>query len=153
MTSSRGAAFGPWCAALSIALAGCGSGGHPTSAARATPLSAGCASQFTSDQFTGDWTEPDAGGIITTLNPDGTLTQRSGNSPPKSGRWSYEAWQQTPGKGSMPAGQENQCVLWLWKGSDDLIYYPLAVSATSVQVSYVGRGNTLIWVRPSPDAH
>jgi hypothetical protein len=163
MASCRGATFGPWCVALSIAVVGCGSGGHPTAASAsavspsprssfssATALSACCASQFTSEQFTGDWTEPDGGGIITTLNPDGTLTQRGGNMPSRSGKWSYEAWQQTPGKGSMPAGEENQCVLWLWKGSDDLLYYPLAVSDTSVQVSYIGRGNTLTWVRPGP---
>ena len=165
MTSRWSAAFGPWCVALLIAVAGCSSGSHPTAASTSTAspstrssplsaaaLSAGCASNFIAEQFTGDWTEPDAGGIITTLNPDGTLSDRGGNSPPKSGRWSYEAWQQTPAKESMPAGEENDCVLWLWKGSGDFLYYPLTVSSTSVQVSYIGRGNTLTWVRPTPNA-
>ena len=32
----------------------------------------------------------------------------------------------------------------------DLVYVPLKVNSTSLQLSYVGRGNTLTWVRPKP---
>ena len=166
MTSGCSAAFGPWCAALLITVAGCGSGPQPTAgsaptvspSARSSPLSAtalssGCASPFTAAQFAGDWTDSDGDGTITTLHPDGTLTQLGGGTPPKSGKWSYEAWQQTPGKNFMPAGEENQCVLWLWKGDGDYVYAPLAISGTSAQVTYIGRGNTLTWLRPGSNAH
>jgi len=53
----------------------------------------------------------------------------------------------------MPAGEDNQCVLWLhWvnpASALDQVYVPLKVTSSSVELSYVGRGNTLTWVRPT----
>jgi hypothetical protein len=60
----------------------------------------------------------------------------------------------TPGKSSLPAGEERECVLWLHyqspPPSTDLVYVPLKATATTLELSFVGRGNTLTWVRPKP---
>jgi hypothetical protein len=32
----------------------------------------------------------------------------------------------------------------------DLVHVALNVSSTTLRLSYVGRGNTLTWVRPNP---
>lgn len=102
-------------------------------------------------QLTGDWT--DSGAIVTTLDVDGTLKSSDGN---RSGAWTYAPWVSTPGKSSMPAGEENQCVLWLhWQSPSppmDLVYVPLKATNDSLELSYVGRGNTLHWVRPHAPA-
>jgi hypothetical protein len=103
-------------------------------------------------QLTGDWTEPDST-IVTTLSADGTLKYSDSD---RSGAWSYLPWASTPAKNSMPPGQEDLCVLWLhWQSTSppmDFVYVPLKATATSVKLSYVGRGNTLTWVRPQPSA-
>jgi hypothetical protein len=56
----------------------------------------------------------------------------------------------------MPAGEENQCVLWLhWQSTSppmDLVYVPLKATNDSLELSYVGRGNTLHWARPHGSA-
>ena len=100
-------------------------------------------------QLTGDWT--DSGAIVTTLDVDGTLKSSDSN---RSGTWTYSPWVSTPGKTSMPAGEETQCVLWLhWQSPSppmDLVYVPLKATGTSLELSFVGRGNTLTWVRPRP---
>lgn len=53
----------------------------------------------------------------------------------------------------MPASAGDQCVLWLrWSDEAEgtsLVYVPLKVTETSLELSYVGRGNTLTWVRPT----
>ena len=114
--------------------------------------------QFSPQQFTGDWTEA-GDSTITTLDADGTLRSRRGNDR-ESGTWSYRSWSLTPAKDDVPAGQGDLCVLWLhWAQPGpptDLVYVPLTVSATSLQLSYVGRGNTHTWVRaarPDIDGH
>ena len=172
--------FALWCAVsvLAAGVIGCSSGSHPPSAVSSpsvtTALSSittqpaattsttapvfgnnACAqAQFSPQQFTGDWTEP-GDTTITTLGADGTLKSRGGNDN-ETGTWSYEPWELTPGKSQMPAGEANHCVLWLhWALPGppmDLVYVPLKVSSTSLQLSYVGRGNTLTWVRPNPDS-
>lgn len=162
------------CAApvMTVALSGCSASGHrPTTGASArvastlspvppaetlsTAVPAGVDSAcehatFSAQQFTGDWTES-GGTTVTTLSADGTLTSSGGS---QSGTWSYVPWASTPGKSSMPAGEENQCVLWLhWQSPSpptDLVYFPLKATGTSLELSFVGRGNTLTWVRPRP---
>ncbi len=137
-----------------VAAIGCSPASHPPSVASSTvPVSTNaCAhAQFKSEQFTGDWTE--AGDTtVTTLDADGTLKSHGGNNT-QSGTWSYEPWKLTPAKNQIPAGEADHCVLWLhWQlpaPELDLVYVPLKVSATSLQLSYVGRGNTLTWVRPA----
>ena len=56
----------------------------------------------------------------------------------------------------MPAGEANQCVLWLhWvnpASAQDHVYVPLKVTATSLQLGYVGRGNTVTWIHPTNDS-
>jgi hypothetical protein len=120
-----------------------------TTAAPASGDNACAQAPFSAQQFTGDWTGPDDP-TVTTLGADGTLTSRGGSD--ESGTWSYEPWGRTPGKSQMPAGEDNECVLWLhWAlpgPPTDLVYVPLKVSGASLELSYVGRGNTLTWVRP-----
>jgi len=162
------------CAApvMAVALIGCSTTGHPPatapSALVASTLSpvppaetfstavpagvdSGCEhATFSAPQLTGDWTES-GDTTVTALSVDGTLTSSSGN---QSGTWSYVPWASTPGKNSMPPGEENQCVLWLhWQSPappKDFVYIPLNATGTSLELSFVGRGNTLTWVRPRP---
>jgi hypothetical protein len=103
----------------------------------------------TAQQFTGDWT--DSGEIVTTLSVDGALKSSDNN---RSGTWAYAPWASTPAKSSMPPGEENQCVLWLHYQSPpmDLVYEPLKATGTSLDLSFIGRGNTLHWVRPHASA-
>lgn len=155
--------------ALAATLVGCGASGHSSSAVTAaqvasTPSPAQTISTavpagidracehgpFSATQFTGDWT--DSGETtVTTLRTDGTLTSSSAG---HSGTWSYTPWASTPAKSSMPAGEENQCVLWLhWQSPSppaDLVYFPLKATGDSLALSFIGRGNTLTWVRPHP---
>lgn len=149
------------CAApvLAVALVGCSPGNHSAastvsavpSAATAVPAGVDHAcehTQFSAQQFTGEWTESGET-TVTTLSGDGSL-KSSG----QSGTWNYAPWASTPGKSSMPAGEESQCVLWLHYQSPsppmDLVYVPLKATGTSLELSFVGRGNTLTWVRPQP---
>lgn len=162
------------CAApvMAMALIGCSQGNHPQatssqvmsrSSLRPAPPAATLSTAvpagvdgacehatFSAQQFTGDWTESGAT-TVTTLRVDGTLTSSGGD---QSGTWSYAPWAQTPGKGSRPPGEGNQCVLWLHWASpsppSDFVYVPLNATGASLELSYVGRGNTLTWVRPQP---
>ena len=164
------------CAApiMAVALTGCSTSSHPPASptsARVAPTAApvppaetlstavpagvdsACEhAQFTPQQLTGDWTES-GDTAVTTLSDDGTLRSSGGN---QSGAWSYVPWASSPGKSSMPPGEEHQCVLWLhWQSPSpptDLVYVPLKSTATSLELSFVGRGNTLTWVRPQPPA-
>ena len=160
------------CAApvMAVTLIGCSTSNHPaptaTSAHVASTLSpvppaetmstavpAGVDSlcehaTFSAQQFTGEWTES-GDTTVTTLSTDGSLTSSGGS---QSGTWSYAPWASAPGKSNMPTGEENQCVLWLhWQSPSppmDLVYFPLKATGTSLELSFVGRGNTLVWVRP-----
>jgi hypothetical protein len=157
---------------MAVAFIGCSPGGHrpstvisalvastlspvPPAETLSTAVPAGVDSAcehatFSARQFTGDWTEP-GDATVTTLSVDGTLTLSGGS---QSGTWSYAPWGSTPGKSSMPTGEENQCVLWLhWQSPSppmDLVYVPLKATSASLELSFVGRGNTLTWVRPRP---
>ena len=120
----------------------------PTSASEDKPCAGG---QFAHQQFVGDWTEQ--GGTTTkTLSDDGTLSSRNGATV-ESGTWSYTPWQNSPAKDQMPASAANQCVLWLHltepAPASDLVYVPLKLTDTALELSYVGRGNTLTWARPT----
>ena len=157
------------CAApvIATALVGCSPSTHPATTATSAPVVSTVTAvppaatavpagidhacehaQFSAQQFTGDWTESGET-TVTTLSGDGSLKSNG-----QSGMWSYAPWASTPGKSSMPAGQESECVLWLHYQSPsppmDLVYVPLKATATSLELSFVGRGNTLTWVRPHP---
>lgn len=140
---------------------GCAQGGNPPTAvgspsvtATTTAPASGnnrCAqAEIGPQQFTGDWNEQ-GGPTVITLGADGTLASRGGSSN-ESGTWSYQPWASTPGKDAMPAGEDNECVLWLhWvvpAPPTDLVYVPLRITGTALELSYVGRGNTVTWVRP-----
>jgi hypothetical protein len=155
---------------VAVALIGCSTSNHPapnaTSAHLATTVSAAPPAEtlstavpagvdkacehapFNAQQFTGDWTEA-GDSTVTTLGADGALKSSAGG---QSGTWSYAPWASTPGKSGMPPGEENECVLWLHFQSPtpptDLVYMPLKATGTSLELSFVGRGNTLTWVRP-----
>lgn len=105
--------------------------------------------EFSAQQFTGAWTEPGET-TVTTLGGDYTLTSSRGGA----GAWSFMPWASTPGKSSMPAGEDHHCVLWLhWqtlRPPMDLVFTPLAATSDLVELSYVGRGNTVTWIRPHP---
>src|SRR2546423_2340787 len=51
------------------------------------------------------------------------------------------------------SGEANECVLWLhWPIPAPAlyqVYVPLKVTGSSVELSYVGPGNTITWVRPT----
>lgn len=159
---------------VALLLAGCNPGSHPPAPANssaigltpssqpaqpaektsaAAPASGDSACEHATvspQQLAGDWTES-GDATITTLSAGGKLKSSGGNDN-QSGTWSYLPWAQTPGKDAMPPGQENTCVLWLhWELPGppmDLVYVPLKATSTSLELSYVGRGNTLIWTRP-----
>lgn len=101
----------------------------------------------------GDWTEAGEN-VIRTLNADGTLREHVDDSE-WSGTWSFRPWAQTPAKKFMPEGQGNQCVLllhWDQPGPPiDFAYFPVRVTRDLLQLSYIGRGNTIIWNRPRAD--
>ncbi|MBS9532789.1 hypothetical protein KIH27_04205 [Mycobacterium sp. M1] len=148
--------------AVVMGTVGCGSPTRPTlpqpaseSVSTVHPLSGPgnnpCGdAEFTPQQFVGDWTEPGDTTVVT-LGADGILTSH-GHDGRRAGKWSYSPWEFTPAKSAMPADQADRCVLWLrWNGSgpaDALVYLPLEVTGTSLQLSYIGRGNTVTWVHP-----
>lgn len=147
-------------AALALTVAGCASAAHPppavsrSSSASGPGTGGGCAQGlFSREQFLGDWTEPGEH-VLRTLATDGTLKQRIGDSDEESGTWSFQSWALTPVKRFMPDGEANQCVLWLHlaaPGPLDLAYVPLKASSTTLQLTYIGRGNTITWLRPNAD--
>lgn len=105
-----------------------------------TPTSSGCDSEFIRDQFVGTWAEADSTGVKT-LNADGTMTSSSG-----SGTWEFTRWGSTPS----PAhpGDENACVLWLKPSAPlSLVYGVQSVTDQTIKLTYVGRGNTIVWNR------
>lgn len=119
-----------------------------TTAATTAPTiraDAACAG-FTAQQFVGDWTSPNDP-ATTTLTLDGALRSRGVGD--ESGTWSVRPIGQTPGSGQLP--DDSICVLWLHWNSPapafDAYYVPLKVTDTQLQLSYVGRGNTLTWIR------
>ena len=105
--------------------------------------------QFTRQQFIGDWKDED-GTQVTILGAEGTLTSHEGGTP-QSGTWSYAPWQDSPAKDAMPPSAAGQCVLALSftdpAPTMNLVYAPLKVTGTTLTLSYIGRGNTLTWVR------
>lgn len=147
-------------AALALAAVGCASAAHPPPAVSRSSSASGpgtdgvCAQgQFGREQFLGDWTEPGES-VLRTLATDGTLKQRIGDSDEASGTWSFQPWALTPAKRFMPDGEANQCVLWLHLAAPspvDLAYVPLTASSTTLQLTYIGRGNTITWLRPNAD--
>ena len=87
---------------------------------------------------------------VTTLSPHGSL-ESNADGKKEFGTWQFTPWDATPAKTSRPSSAPNSCVLWLhWiadSGNLDLVYLPLEVTDTSIQLSYVGRGNTIDWQR------
>ena len=136
-------------------IVGCGAAATPKADTPSSPADApqntACTdAPFTSQQFAGDWTESDSP-AVTTLGADGTL-KSAHDGTVESGTWSYTPWESTPARDDMPQEAAGTCVLWLrWTGEppSDLVYVPLKVTADSLELSYVGRGNTLVWIRPA----
>lgn len=148
---------------MTIALIGCSQSSpstsqHASASRSAAPSAASAASvdsacehaSPSAQQLTGDWTEAGES-AVTTLGVDGALKSSADND---TGTWSYAPWASTPGKTSMPAGEDHRCVLWLHYQRPppglDLVYVPLQATSDSLKLRYVGRGNTLHWVRPHP---
>lgn len=106
-------------------------------------------SEFNVEQFIGSWQEV-GGPTVTTLSQHGSLDSNSSGQK-EFGTWQFTPWDTTPAKSSRPSSAPNSCVLWLhWiadSGNLDLVYLPLEVTDTSIQLSYVGRGNTIDWQR------
>ncbi|MEN4450469.1 hypothetical protein [Mycobacterium sp. SM3041] len=132
----------PAVTALVVALTACG---MPSAAA--APGEPACpGTSVTAQQFVGAWTSPDDP-TTTTLAPDGALRSRGAGD--ESGTWSVRPIGQTPGAGQLP--DDGICVLWLhWASpapSFDAFYVPLKVTGAQLELSYVGRGNTLTWIR------
>jgi hypothetical protein len=97
-------------------------------------------------QFVGTWKESEADPSgIKTLNADGTMISGAG-AETTVGTWEFTKWSNTP----QPArqGDENDCVLWL-KPSPvlNLVYGVLNVTERSISLTYIGRGNTIVWNR------
>jgi hypothetical protein len=121
----------------------------PTAPATASNNIPCVAAQSTPQQFVGDWTEQ-GDTLVTTLAGDGTLRSHDGGRT-ESGTWSYTLWEDTPARGVMPDSAANLCVLWLRIRNPapalDLVYVPLKMTNTTLQMGYVGHGNTIVWVR------
>lgn len=126
-------------------VAACAHPGAQTPAVQ--PTSSDCESKFTRDQFVGTWNEEDSPGVYT-LNADGTMNHSVAGEN-LSGSWEFTKWGQTPGKPT--PGDENACVLWLKidfrSGPMDSLYAPLSVTGSTIKISYMDRGNTIVWNR------
>lgn len=105
--------------------------------------------EFTVEQFIGSWQET-GDPTVTTLSSHGSLESNSSGKK-EFGTWQFTPWDATPAETSKPSSAPNSCVLWLhWiadSGDLDLVYLPLKVTDNSIQLSYVGRGNTIDWQR------
>lgn len=111
--------------------------------------------EFSRDQFVGSWREPDST-VVTTLDDDGSLKQLI-DSESKTGKWHFIAWRNTPADDRMPEAAAAMCVVWLSINYRDnvpldVVYRPLTVTENSIELSYVGRGNTVEWIREKPPA-
>jgi hypothetical protein len=106
-------------------------------------------SEFKVEQFIGSWQETDDP-TITTLSSHGSLESDSSGKK-EFGTWQFTPWEATPAQSSRPASAPNSCVLWLHWIADsdnlDLVYLPLKVTDDNIQLSYIGRGNTIVWQR------
>ncbi|MFV8051685.1 hypothetical protein [Mycobacterium sp. 48b] len=101
-------------------------------------------SKFSVAQFIGAWQD---GPAVTTLSEHGSLDSNV-NGDKQFGTWQFKPAGQTPAASSVPVAAT--CVLWFhWmdEPQQDAFYVPLKVSDTSLQLSYVGRGNTIVWER------
>ncbi|WP_157890782.1 hypothetical protein [Mycolicibacterium goodii] len=105
--------------------------------------------EFSRQQFVGSWGEPDSATVIT-LKADGSLEEL--NSRVESGRWSFTAWEASPAGAQESESMAGICVLWLslnYEGGAplDLVYRPIAVTDRAITLSYIGRGNSIQWIR------
>ena len=157
--------------ALAVGLAACGktTESAPAASPSATPTSsasapqdtapaattadrpevspdAECAgSQFHIEQFVGSWQEPGES-TVTTLAQHGSLSA-TGTGEIKNGTWKFTQVADTPAAAQVPV--PTTCVLWFaWVDPTmDLFYVPLKVTTNHLELSYVGRGNTIEWDR------
>jgi hypothetical protein len=102
-------------------------------------------SQFSVAQFMGSWQEAGEP-TVTTLAQHGALSATGGGTD-QGGTWQFKPVSETPAADQMSAS--STCVLWLsWIDPQmDLFYVPLKVTADHLELSYVGRGNTIEWER------
>ena len=108
-------------------------------------------SKYTGEQFVGSWTEAGSP-VVTTLARGGSL-QADNNGVAEFGTWTYVPLKDTPSKGDMPVSDAARCALWMsWQGKAglDLVFLPLKLTENSLELSYVGRGNTVVWLRAVP---
>jgi hypothetical protein len=103
--------------------------------------------QLTVAQLAGAWTE-EGSPAVTTLGADGTLTV-TGDGSSGAGTWSFVLASSTPAADRMPAAAAESCVLWLQDGGvgPGRVLLPLSLTGDELTLSYVGRGNTLVWTR------
>lgn len=141
--------FTAWCVIVCLAVT-CGCSDPTASQAPSSAPDQQCAgSEFTVDQFLGEWEEQDSPTTIS-LGPHGALKSDT-DGVSDVGTWEFTRWQDTPAKDQQPDSAAATCVLWLhWANepaNQDLVYVPLKVSRQRIELSYVGRGNTLVWLR------
>ncbi|MBU9765285.1 hypothetical protein FR943_15710 [Mycobacterium sp. TNTM28] len=101
-------------------------------------------SKFDVAGFIGAWQD---GPTVTTVSEHGSLKSDT-NGDKQFGTWKFTQAGQTPAAAQVPVA--DTCVLWFhWMSEppQDLFYVPLKVGATSLELSYVGRGNTITWER------
>ncbi|MHC9296620.1 hypothetical protein ACRCUN_29500 [Mycobacterium sp. LTG2003] len=134
-------------ALVTVGASGCGS---PASEAPFPSADEQCpGSEFAVEQFTGDWQEQ---GSPTTLSlgAHGELKSDT-DGVTELGTWQFTQWDNTPVKDRQLESAADVCVLWLhWADvadDQDFVYVPLKVDKDRMELSYVGRGNTLVWLR------
>ncbi|KWX25393.1 hypothetical protein AFM11_03750 [Mycolicibacterium wolinskyi] len=134
-------------ALVTVVIPGCDSPAPETPSTSADQQCPGAG--FTVEQFIGDWQEQD-GPTTISLGAHGALKSDT-DGVTDFGTWRFTRWDETPAKDRQPESAADTCVLWLqWTdgaGDRDFVYVPLKVEKDRLELSYVGRGNTLVWWR------
>jgi hypothetical protein len=140
-------------AVLGLAVVAAGACAAPRDTATPSPspapdgLSSCTDGPVTREQLAGSWREQPNGPVAHVLSQVGVLTTIDPDGAQHTGKWQYLPVEQTPVKDTV-SGQV--CVLWLHESAEpdaDFFYVPLRRTDTTVELSYVGRGNTLAWYR------
>ncbi|WP_454231339.1 hypothetical protein [Mycolicibacterium fortuitum] len=99
-------------------------------------------------QLTGGW-RMGAGPQVTTLGADGTLRAERTDGGVTTGTWTYSEAEFSPAKDSVPPEAGKQCVIWFNTPKATLpVFAPWRLSGDTLELSLVGRGNTVVWHRP-----
>jgi hypothetical protein len=101
-------------------------------------------------QLVGKWLLGD-GPQVSSFNADGTYSRELTSGTVEKGTWSYDTWDLSPAADRMPASAKDTCVIWFNPNSHAdpyaAVYVPLSITDKALEVSLVGRGNTLEWRR------